>query len=79
MRHMDAEPQLVLWRIDEWRCELWKKAHGSRVRLYMGVAQVFDGEVGGDARRIASVAHGLEAIVAKGMPSRSSDRWPLDQ
>ena len=76
---MAAQPQLVLWRIDEWRCELWNEADRSRVRLYMGRALVVDGEVGGDARRIANVAHGLEAIVKHGMPSRSSDRWFLDQ
>ena len=69
----------VLWRVDEWRCELWNHAPSSHVRLYMGGALVFDREILGDARRIANVAHGLETIVTAGMPSRSSDRWPLDQ
>ena len=70
-----SAPRVPLWRVDEWRCELWNDAHCSHVRLYMGGALVFEREVMGDARRIAAVAHGLETIVTGGMLSQATNRW----
>jgi hypothetical protein len=63
--------------VDEWCCELWSAADRSRVRLFMGTKLVYDWEVRGRPRRIATVARGLEFVVRSGLQSKTPKRWPV--
>jgi hypothetical protein len=72
---MVPTPELVLWRVDEWCCELWSEAGRSRVRLFMGTTLVYDREVSGGPHRIATVASALEFVVRSGLPSKTPKRW----
>jgi hypothetical protein len=74
---MVPTPELVLWRMDEWCCELWSAVGSPRVRLFMGATLVYDREVKGGPRRIATVASALEFVIRSGMPSKTPKRWPV--